>query len=732
MADRVLGMADPAPSITPAPAQLSRKCAACEEEDQALHEAQTLQAKRSGPGFAAGEAPDIVHQVLRSPGRVLEPDVREFMEPRLGEDLRDVRVHTDGLASQSAEAVSARAYTVGRDIAFRGGEYAPRTTEGRRLLAHELAHVVQQSSRSTISGRGATSPAPRRVQREPDSTPAQATTAEERDTAYHSAVQSGDWPAAAEWLNGFNREDIQARLAQLTLEQIADLHRGALDNPRVGSKAQVAQLTEPDAPQASMPPPAAGAAPDAGAVPDAGAAPVADSAPAADPAPAGPVADPKPAAEPAPAADSIAAMDKTNRLIAAVKSAAAQAPQAFGDQIEAMLQPQALLEFAEFTALFAALQATPAGWATDLAIIGLEAYLIGPLVFQAVGDLKDFFTGAIAAQDQPAIDRAGHALADALGILGVALLIKLLFHESGKAAEAEHAAGGGADIKPKAGETAPAGETPLHEAPSTGDPPAAGEHPAAETPAGEHPAGEAPAENQERPGAPKVVDEARSADGKRTLKILEDGECEVCASPCLDIREKYRAELTERPELAGELDDAARMTDVHAQESRFAEIEQELNGSAGNGPSEPNRIPELNSRDPQPTFEEKTMRGNDFDTAQRGVYRGEQVRLENGKILDGYEPGKEIVSRKSTQLAEIPENFREQYVTEIFEKYSRGNVIADSPSAQAKFPELIGKPLAGEYVLEVPYQTSPVPPELASWARELGVTIRDAHGTVYN
>lgn len=76
------------------------------------------------------------------------------MEPRLGHDFSGVRVHADGQAAASARSLGARAYTVGADIAFGRGEYAPETTEGRRLLAHELTHVVQQSP----GGGGSVSP----------------------------------------------------------------------------------------------------------------------------------------------------------------------------------------------------------------------------------------------------------------------------------------------------------------------------------------------------------------------------------------------------------------------------------------------------------------------------------------------------------------------------------------------------------------------------------------------
>ncbi len=90
-------------------------------------------------------APPIVHEVLRSSGRPLDDETRAFMEPRFGHDFSQVRVHTDDKAAESARAVSARAYTVGWHVVMRREEYAPTTDAGRRLLAHELVHVVQQS-----------------------------------------------------------------------------------------------------------------------------------------------------------------------------------------------------------------------------------------------------------------------------------------------------------------------------------------------------------------------------------------------------------------------------------------------------------------------------------------------------------------------------------------------------------------------------------------------------------
>ena len=97
-------------------------------------------------------APPIVHDVLSSPGQPLDPATRSFMEPRFSHDFSGVRVHTDGRAAASAREVSANAYTVGPNIVFGAGQFAPGTHEGRRLIAHELTHVVQQIGAERVRG----------------------------------------------------------------------------------------------------------------------------------------------------------------------------------------------------------------------------------------------------------------------------------------------------------------------------------------------------------------------------------------------------------------------------------------------------------------------------------------------------------------------------------------------------------------------------------------------------
>src|SRR5260221_12343627 len=93
-------------------------------------------------------APPEVREALGEPGQPLNAETQALIESRFGHDFSKVRVHADGKAAESAQAVDALAFTVGSDIAFGTGQYAPKTNDGKQLLAHELTHVVQQSSSS--------------------------------------------------------------------------------------------------------------------------------------------------------------------------------------------------------------------------------------------------------------------------------------------------------------------------------------------------------------------------------------------------------------------------------------------------------------------------------------------------------------------------------------------------------------------------------------------------------
>ncbi len=149
-------------SFTPVQAGLlQRKCAACSQHTIGAGECGEYQKKRSPLQRRATnqaepyEVPPIVGEVLRSPGQPLDPHTRNFMESGFGHDFSQVRVHTNLKANESAQAVNAKAYTVGRNVVFSAGQYAPETSVGKRLLAHELTHVVQQD-RLTVNHHGLT------------------------------------------------------------------------------------------------------------------------------------------------------------------------------------------------------------------------------------------------------------------------------------------------------------------------------------------------------------------------------------------------------------------------------------------------------------------------------------------------------------------------------------------------------------------------------------------------
>jgi hypothetical protein len=101
---------------------------------------------------ATAEAPAAVHAAISAPGQALDGPTRAFFESRFGHDFGGVRVHADAKAAQSAGDLNAHAYTVGNDVVFGAGGYQPATFAGRRLLAHELTHVVQQQGSATTAG----------------------------------------------------------------------------------------------------------------------------------------------------------------------------------------------------------------------------------------------------------------------------------------------------------------------------------------------------------------------------------------------------------------------------------------------------------------------------------------------------------------------------------------------------------------------------------------------------
>jgi hypothetical protein len=123
---------------------VQRRCADCESEQKTLHRHAIGSPSTPRPSVNASLNSQI--HSLDGSGQPLSNSSRAFFEPRFGVDFSNVRVHTDARAIEAAQAINARAFTVGRNIAFGAAEYAPDTDAGKQVLAHELTHVVQQGA----------------------------------------------------------------------------------------------------------------------------------------------------------------------------------------------------------------------------------------------------------------------------------------------------------------------------------------------------------------------------------------------------------------------------------------------------------------------------------------------------------------------------------------------------------------------------------------------------------
>ncbi|SHN32821.1 DUF4157 domain-containing protein [Mucilaginibacter sp. OK098] len=142
MADKVMRM--PANGLPFSPSSSSippiqRKCSDC-ENDEKVHRKETS----SQPVEAGNDVSSYVSS-LSSKGSPMPGDAKSFFEQRFGRDFSDVKIHDDGVAAKSAQSINALAYTHGNNIVFNQNQFSPETDSGKRLLAHELTHVVQQN-----------------------------------------------------------------------------------------------------------------------------------------------------------------------------------------------------------------------------------------------------------------------------------------------------------------------------------------------------------------------------------------------------------------------------------------------------------------------------------------------------------------------------------------------------------------------------------------------------------
>jgi hypothetical protein len=162
------------------------------------------------------------------PGRELEDGTRAAFESALGRDFSQVRVHTDTTASETALNMRAAAYTVGSHVYFAAGHFAPHTAAGSHLLAHELAHVLQNSDRGT----------PTLVRRAPLPAEVQ-NSADHKNLMY--TIMTANWTRAGALLNAYNIDGIHSVFEDLSPRQIESLYLGAIANDAVGGGSNIAK-----------------------------------------------------------------------------------------------------------------------------------------------------------------------------------------------------------------------------------------------------------------------------------------------------------------------------------------------------------------------------------------------------------------------------------------------------------------------------------------------------------
>jgi hypothetical protein len=129
---------------------IQKKCAHCEEEERAQRKplASFIQKKQSLFNNTVVASDSVSNQIqsTKGSGNVMPDATKSFMENRFGADFSNVKIHTGNYASQLSNQLNAQAFTVGKDIYFNDGKYQPQFSEGKRLLAHELTHVIQQGN----------------------------------------------------------------------------------------------------------------------------------------------------------------------------------------------------------------------------------------------------------------------------------------------------------------------------------------------------------------------------------------------------------------------------------------------------------------------------------------------------------------------------------------------------------------------------------------------------------
>ena len=193
---------------------VQRKCSKCEEEDE-------LQTKSNGQTTQT-VSPALSNQIqnTKGGGKTMDASTKDYMSSRFNKDFSAVRIHTDSKAIQMNSVVNSRAFTVGNDIYFNQGQYNPAFGEGKRLLAHELVHTIQQGGIRSSNDQKDTI-----IQRQVNTAAAPANTFEDCTTAQRTAIEN----VLSDALGHVNRATAALARAQATHPNLASITSSGLN-----------------------------------------------------------------------------------------------------------------------------------------------------------------------------------------------------------------------------------------------------------------------------------------------------------------------------------------------------------------------------------------------------------------------------------------------------------------------------------------------------------------------
>lgn len=422
------------------------KCAGCEEEE--VENTNRIHRKSSSTSNDGATIADSPLKALDA-GTSLDGTLRESMESRFGQDFSQVRIHSGAQAASAAQSINARAFTFENHLVFNQGEYAPQSASGQQLLAHELTHVVQQGASTPTAPQ---KPAPPdhhsnatlrstvpSIQRSPSPaimrTPLLNSTLEICHRVLKSksilhvteggvvVTADADWGPSPEWKGGKDRPpecngsyEVQLSRRNRFLDDNLDsceFHHGKSTtrnwtNLPAGDYYLTISTnnTNPNcclrgtieaSQQNNLTGPTCGGGPDR----------------------------------------DYATMPAAEKISRAVTRSGDKFKGQLGTRIKELLTPESIAMMVAFAAAYVVSQTTPIGWVADVLVAGLIAatiLMVGREAIDIVHLLIDFFDVATKAQSDADIDHAADLFAQALTKAGVDIVVAILFHKAGKAA----------------------------------------------------------------------------------------------------------------------------------------------------------------------------------------------------------------------------------------------------------------------------------------------------------